>query len=376
MLKLFLSTICLSLCIISKAEDGKTINSLNNNTYRDIAEEIMKGKSTSILSVGKDIHDFSVVAGSRSLKYIFTTNQQESRINITFYSGYKQPIRTYNTILPKQYINKEYSALLFPYGKSKGILLSTKKGYIQSSISFDDGESWVKCKLGNYVTSSPLLYINNHKTASKHTAYFIGRGDLTELNSESQAMIYQITSTNGGKSWSNPTIAIKQNLYSLTSAAFFQIKAPNSSKEDMLYAITSCKETGNVFYSLSKDDGESWSYPLEIPSLKGTTNHIVSTHNDKVVLLYTKTYEETAGKKDVLFMFFANSRQFESGKFKGDLYRMYEYTPKMKTLLDNGNTFVDAVIYGSKHIIFSIASDWDGDDIYIKSMMLNLNRYY
>ena len=376
MLKLFIY--CSSFILLSTslmAEDNKVVNFLNSNVYIDIAEEIKESLTVSALDPNCSIHNFSTVPSERSLNYIYTTNCNHKILNINSYYGSKSKVTQNNVELPEHFIGKEYSAIHFPYEKRRGVLLSTQSGYIHSSISYDSGNSWINCNLGNYVTSSSILYIYNTGNG-KYIAYFIGKGDLTSVNSSAKSMVYQIISTDKGETWGRPTIAIKHNLRSLNTSSFFKIRGKRGTSHDILYNISSSNEGGEVYYSSSIDKGITWSYPKEIPPLKGTSNHIISSYKDRAVLLYTKSYEQHENKKDAVFLFTSNVRQFETGRFKGELYRIYEYTPKMKALRNDNYNSIDAIIYRPKQMVLSIASNWDGDHIYIKSMQLNMHRYF
>lgn len=77
-----------------------------------------------------------------------------------------------------------------------------------------------------------------------------------------KSAIYKIYSSDGGKTWSEPVMALKHNLYGLYDAAVF--RSPRKRDKELIM-ITSERATGASYISFSENEGGSWTYPELLP---------------------------------------------------------------------------------------------------------------
>lgn len=79
-----------------------------------------------------------------------------------------------------------------------------------------------------------------------------------------KSIIYKVYSSDGGKTWTNPEIALRHNVHGLYDAAIF--RSPRK-RDKELVMITSERGTSEVYISFSTDEGESWTYPHRLPDM-------------------------------------------------------------------------------------------------------------
>ncbi len=126
-------------------------------------------------------------------------------------------------------------------------------------------------------------------------------GDLLSIFSDpydTQKGIYQSSSTNGGESWSPPSlIPIYQNLTNCPIIDQINLIFVASQTYQALfncYAHTPGNNSLGLYSIESTNDGESWSSPLLVSDQPVTWNKIFTDHNNSLHRLWKVTEEKTS----------------------------------------------------------------------------------
>ncbi|MEG1935087.1 MAG: sialidase family protein, partial [Rikenellaceae bacterium] len=262
-----------------------TVAAQHAESYIDISNDIKNNLHKVVSSSEEDVLHYSLVKGFRRANIVYVSNDSIRVIGmfskIRTFEHEASPINLADSIKPA------LSAVYFPPRRMDGVMVSSDSGKLRISTSSNNGKDWSKFKDLKHNTSSPIIYVHlNRNAANMLVAYFFGYGNLTDSDTTGKSMLYMITSSDNGATWSNPQIAIKHNLYSLNDASIAMYSGRNNKKNE-LYMVCSSNQTKSSFLSMSSNDGMSWSYPIELPFLSKTDNHMLSINKNKASILFT-----------------------------------------------------------------------------------------
>ena len=138
---------------------------------------------------------------------------------------------------------------------------------ITISSSYTNGEHWSNFYPANNFGGfrvSGLVRLRD----GRHMAFFHDDGRfLYESNDSSdklrKSVIYKMISNDGGLTWGQPEIALKHNLHGLYDAVV--IYSPDR-KDNDLVLICSDRASRIAYISYSRNHGETWSYPQQLPA--------------------------------------------------------------------------------------------------------------
>lgn len=136
---------------------------------------------------------------------------------------------------------------------------------------------------------------------------------------EFEGCVYQTISTDNGKNWQPPTIAIKHNNINLHG---WDIIDPIKKRKKYGLTTILTDDDNRIYLSNSQDKGKTWSYPsLVLGEFQGV-NFNSSMRNNELALVFklTKRYENFANG-DVL-VWFGKYNDMVVGKYEGELVRV------------------------------------------------------
>ncbi|MCC8088517.1 MAG: glycoside hydrolase [Rikenellaceae bacterium] len=135
---------------------------------------------------------------------------------------------------------------------------------------------------GAYRITSMTKLNNGKLMALFHDDGRFIRTDLDTMHIR-RSVIYKIYSSDGGKNWSLPDIALRHNQHGLYDAVVFD--SPNN-KDRELIMICSDRVSGTAYISFSTDNGEKWTYPVALPDFIQGDRFSVAVINKKIYIAY------------------------------------------------------------------------------------------
>ncbi|MDP6941591.1 MAG: sialidase family protein [Planctomycetota bacterium] len=165
---------------------------------------------------------------------------------------------------------------------------------IRQSVSEDDGKTWSELKpIGNYggiVASSCMIKCKD----GSYIAMFHddGRfiGEQFKPDGGNKFYVYQIRSTDGGLSWSDPEVIATHPQAHLCEPGIF--RSPDGKQLLVLFRENSRKF--NSFFITSTDEGKSWSSPQQTSAdLTGDRHTGVYTKDGRMFISFRDTNQKS-----------------------------------------------------------------------------------
>lgn len=351
------------------------VNAQQSGRYIDISDNINERLRGIVVDSINDVSHYSLVKNFKSANIVYTTKDSINVIRL--YLNY-MPEHFKSPIVVADSIEQSIRAVHLPLRRLSEMLISTDSGKFTFATSNNEYRDWCKFTSYNYITTSPIIYIHNNRLQNnKLIAYFFGDGDLTQSDSIGKSMMFMISSNDGGASWSNPQIALKHNLYSLNNASIAMYSSRNN-KKGKLYMICSSKETKSLFLSTSSNDGASWSYPMELPYLNNTDNHVLSISKNKVSILFTESNMEVEDEFGDIFLIITSINDIKNQKMKGIRYKIHNYSKEEAAQMYRHhklNHAMGGMLYKPRRLMFTISSPLKADSpSSIKAAVINVSK--
>lgn len=182
---------------------------------------------------------------------------------------------------------------------AKRLILFSGLYPIRMSHSEDDGRTWTPlAPIGNFggiVAMSSLDRLRD----GRYMAVFHDDGRFISKEAKPQKppvfIVYKTISNDGGLTWSAPVPIARHDSAHLCEPGL--IRSPNGKQIAMLMRENSRKF--NSFVSFSKDEGETWSEPRELPGSLTGDRHVGRYAPDgRLVITFRDTTHESVSKGD------------------------------------------------------------------------------
>ena len=179
------------------------------------------------------------------------------------------------------------SLSLFRLRRNRLVLFSGGNPILISS-SHTNGELWSNFysanRFGGFRVSSVVPLPGGRLMALFHDdGRFLYSDEEANSAPLRKSVIYKLYSDDGGLTWSEPQIALKHNLHGLYDAVIFH--SPGRRDKELIL-IAAQRETGTACISFSNDNGQSWSYPDELPPFIRGDRFGIATHKRRIFLSY------------------------------------------------------------------------------------------
>lgn len=226
-------------------------------------------------------------------------------------------------------------------GKARLVLFSGRWP-IRSSVSSDDGATWTELQpIGTYggiVAMASVVTLSN----GNHAAFFHDDGRFfAQGGKRSHFTVYQVVSTDGGLSWSAPTIVSQVETLDLCEPGV--VRSPDGKRLAMLLRENSRKKGSHVAFSA--DEAKTWSAPVELPLSLCGDRHVGGYGPDGRLLLSFRDMAKgspTRGDWVAWVGTFADLEHGRTGQYRVRLSRNWQGTdcayPGVEVLPDG--TFV------------------------------------
>ena len=181
------------------------------------------------------------------------------------------------------------------------------------------------------------------------------------INSEKYSgCVYKSISSNQGKTWQSPTIAIKHNNIPLRGWDIIDFKS--NSKTYGLSAILT-DSVDNVYISSSTDLGYEWSYPQKLNySFKGTKFH-TSTYKKTIAVIFETSDIETTNKG--VFLLLSNMSELENSKINNIAIKVSD------KIIDNVNWKLNHI---NQNDIFLIKTTYQESQTIIDGYLISVKK--
>ena len=264
--------------------------------YIDIASAI---RNSSPVFISEDTCRTGTISAVHSrnhkgILYVYTCSCQPDSIRLIFTSNKnKHPdiIHRESLYAPDSIVSQGINVCSTNDRKGNDILfLFTRNGTMHYSLLNETEQSgWSNFNLLNGYCSNGIssVFRNRHG----ELIAFFGNSDLS--TSSGRKPIYKIKSYDQGLSWSLPEIAVKHNIYDLD---YVQVTRSEQGKQNVLYMLAGNSDRSLVFLSISKDEGESWSYPTLLPNFLDGYGHQLSIIGETAYILFADNIEHIEGK--------------------------------------------------------------------------------
>ena len=261
------------------------------------------------------------------------------------------------------------------------LLLFNTDSIFLRSISSDQGNTWGAFEIINGYGGERIIHIHR-KDDGVLIAFFCSNENLLKGGSgEGKSLVYKIYSYDNGISWGLPRIAVKHNIYSLEDAA---IAYYNNRKKSKLYMIVHEPDNASALFSVSEDDGETWSYPTQLPSLFNGDRHQIAIYKDDIYVVFrdislsvnANYISQTYGD----IMLWKGTVKDIERKQKGDyIVRLIDNSPSGNHLLNNADInkygYITMLPINKKEILFVGQGKWEtARPAYIRSFILNTDK--
>ncbi|MFI3314213.1 MAG: sialidase family protein [Rikenellaceae bacterium] len=332
----------------------------------DLTGQVQKGLKLAFKSHSGGYYNHYLVKGYRKLNFIYPI--KDSLKIITMEQGNRKNITTMP--FPCDFMeldNNEVHFSTLSRRRIDAILATSCSGQFVHSHSLDDGVNWSVPIEREFFTISPSIF-NYKRRDNNIVTYFFGKGDLSCGDLEGRSMLFMATSENGGSSWSFPSIALKHNIYSLDNgdmALFFRNEKRKFN--DQICVIASDSEHKKTFFSVSSDEGDSFSYPKELVDLRNTSHHVLTIFKHEAALLYIQE-DKVTGMYD-LWLYNSKVDNISKSERKHRHYKLYSFT---KEEIDNGFNY-NALLYKRNRLFLTIAKDWE-DGARVKYVTMKVKK--
>ncbi len=225
----------------------------------------------------------------KGILYVYTCSCQPDSIHLAFAGNEKRHpdiIFRESLYAPDSIVSTGIDVCSTNDKKGNDILfLFPRQGVMQSSV-FNEAEQsgWSNFSLINNYSYNGIssVFRNRHGVL---TAFF-SNSDLSIP--EGPKPIYKIKSYDQGVSWELPEIAVKHNLYNLD---YVYVIRAEQDKQNRLYMLAGDSSRSLVFLSISKNEGESWSYPTLLPDFLDGYGHRLSIIGETAYVLFEKKFQ-------------------------------------------------------------------------------------
>ena len=186
---------------------------------------------------------------------------------------------TGRTLLPKEYRRERRLSRL----ANRNNLILFFEGYpIKAAISPDNGQQWLKTF--NVIESSDMTVTSMIKL---NNGVFMALLNSGKHPHNGRQVIYKSYSQDGGLTWTYPEIAIKHNIYSIENACVARLTHRN---KKYLVVLANAQKHRTGVISVSTDEGNTWSYPVELSSFIQGDKFSMVTLSNKMYIAYRDTY--------------------------------------------------------------------------------------
>lgn len=168
---------------------------------------------------------------------------------------------------------------------------------IRYSLSADDGRTWTPLQpvgeFGGIVAMSDVVRTRQ----GDYLAFFHddGRFFAAQPSAERKFTVYQCRSRDGGLHWERPQAIVQDRQGHLCEPGV--VRSPDGRELAMLLRENSRKR--NSYVSFSRNEGRSWSEPVELPGALTGDRHVAKYAKDgRLVITFRDTTHESATKGD------------------------------------------------------------------------------
>lgn len=201
--------------------------------------------------------------------------------------------------VPDNWATSQETPTIYPVADAQGVrrLIMFSGLYpIRMAVSEDDGQNWTPlAPIGDYggiVAMGDLLEVGN----GEYLAFFHDDGRFIRENGEAgQFYVYQVRSTDGGLTWSEPEVVVTRSDVDLCEPGV--IRSPDGRQVAMLLRENS--RTRNSFITFSDDEGRTWSEPVELSgSLTGDRHQAIYTPDGRLFISFRDMAHDSPTRGD------------------------------------------------------------------------------
>ncbi len=170
-------------------------------------------------------------------------------------------------------------------GGKKRLIMFSGLYPIRMAVSEDNGENWGPLeKIGDYGGIVAMGDLMRLKDGSYMTFFHDDGRFLRNSGRRTNVFeVYKVTSEDGGLTWSEPVVTAKHEAAHLCEPGL--IRSPDGGTIAMLLRENSRRF--NAFVTFSKDEGETWSKPVELPAaLTGDRHKGIYTPDGRIVFVF------------------------------------------------------------------------------------------
>ncbi|MBE9488494.1 MAG: exo-alpha-sialidase [Bacteroidetes bacterium] len=225
----------------------------------------------------------------------------------------------------KRRIDKELT-LKIPFKSSHytSAAATTYKRYEYLPIFFYNYD----CVLDNYINEEEMYDIKYNN--SKLSTFFNKDNKIVKIIEKSsnnisvyytdkrfdKGVVMKVESSDKGATWDYPQIAIKDNILNFVNATI------DSDKNGDLYALLQDKKK-DIYLSISKDSGTSWSYRKKMSSKLKGTNHVMCFYRSGLHLIFNSS-EKEINENSPYIIWAGRINEFKDGANKGSYKNVIE----------------------------------------------------
>lgn len=190
--------------------------------------------------------------------------------------------------VPENWSTSQEVPTLFPVTDAQGkkrLIMFSGLFPIRMAISENDGQTWTPLEpigeFGGIVAMSEVIRLQN----GDYLAFFHDDGRFINGREEQrgQFFVYQTRSTDGGLTWSLPSAVVTHPEADLCEPGV--IRSPDGQQLAMLLRENSRRF--NSFLTVSNDEGETWSTPIELPgALTGDRHQAVYAPDGRLFISF------------------------------------------------------------------------------------------
>ena len=201
--------------------------------------------------------------------------------------------------VPKSWATSKEVPTIFPtidkQGKKRLIMFSGLYP-IRMAFSEDNGVTWSQLEpIGDYggiVAMGCMIRVNN----GDYVALFHDDGRFIKGSGKaSKFFVYSVRSSDGGMTWSDPTVIATHDIAHLCEPGF--TRSPDGKK--IVVFLRENSRRLNSFMIASTDEGETWSVPQELPASLTGDRHIAKyTADGRLFITFRDTTHVSPTKGD------------------------------------------------------------------------------
>lgn len=186
--------------------------------------------------------------------------------------------------------NGDYMAFFHDDGRYLGNKRNEIKYQLYKAESSDSTkvELYTSYRIEDNIWSNPVL--DERTSVSRDIKW--GKSKLIyesytgKKNENDKSQIYKTVSTDGGLTWGKPTAIVTHNKAFLAEAGVFY----SPDKKQLALIMRENTRKYNSFISLSNDEGQSWSNPIQVASeLTGDRHNICHAKDGRLVITFRDT---------------------------------------------------------------------------------------